>query len=189
MQDAAFVDTVREWLRENQLGYSDLSAGEVDALYNFALLWSVFEGYLCAAMNGDERFTANFRQLTDFVDGLEQRLNAADLKNAPRIFGALAHFRSRYITDRETNDSFECLRFSARRDDDYKKICRETLIHPAPDNSAILTTLLFIIYRLRNNLFHGVKWSYQMRGQQQNFEHASKALMAVMDISEGRGHP
>lgn len=189
MQDAAFVDTVREWLRENRLGYSDLSAGEVEALNNFALLWSVFEGYVCAAMYGDERFTANFRQLTCFVDGLEQSLNAVDLENVPRILGALTHFRSRYITNSETNVSFDCLRFAARRDDDYKKICRETLIHTAPDNSAILKTLLFIIYRLRNNLFHGVKWSYQMRGQQQNFEHASKALMAVMDISEGRGHP
>jgi hypothetical protein len=100
VQDTAFSDTVREWLRKNQLGYNDLSAEEVEALNNFALLWGVFEGYVCAAMNGDEDFTANCCNLTKFVDGLEIRLNDIGSGNASRIHEAFEHFRSRYLRNK-----------------------------------------------------------------------------------------
>ncbi|MEG6992810.1 hypothetical protein V1979_38690, partial [Pseudomonas aeruginosa] len=32
--------------------------------------------------------------------------------------------------------------------------------------------LLMIVWRLRNNLFHGAKWAYQLRDQRENFTHA-----------------
>jgi len=40
---------------------------------------------------------------------------------------------------------------------------------------------LVIIYRLRNNLFHGDKWSYNLQGQYENFTKANEFLMALMD--------
>jgi len=35
---------------------------------------------------------------------------------------------------------------------------------------------------LRNNLFHGVKWAYGIRGQQPNFEHGADILMGMLEL-------
>lgn len=41
---------------------------------------------------------------------------------------------------------------------------------------------LIIVYRFRNNLFHGTKWGYGIRGQFDNFRHANDVLMAALDV-------
>jgi len=42
-------------------------------------------------------------------------------------------------------------------------------------------SLLMIVWRLRNNLFHGAKWAYELRGQRDNFTHANCVLMRMLD--------
>jgi len=54
------------------------------------------------------------------------------------------------------------------------------------DPADCVTAVLIIVYRLRNNLIHGAKWDYGLRGQQSNFDQANKALMAAMQIAEQR---
>ncbi len=39
---------------------------------------------------------------------------------------------------------------------------------------------LIIVFRLRNNLFHGEKWSYHLRNQGDNFKYANNFLKSVM---------
>ena len=34
---------------------------------------------------------------------------------------------------------------------------------------------------VRNNLFHGAKWAYELRGQRDNFTHANCILMRMLD--------
>jgi hypothetical protein len=48
-----------------------------------------------------------------------------------------------------------------------------------PGDSMLCT--LMIVWRLRNNLFHGSKWAYQIRGQLDNFTHANAVLMKVLE--------
>ena len=45
----------------------------------------------------------------------------------------------------------------------------------------MVAVILIVIYRFRNNLFHGVKWEYELRGQLDNFNHANQVLMAAYD--------
>ena len=42
-------------------------------------------------------------------------------------------------------------------------------------------TVLLLIWRLRNNLFHGEKWAYGLQGQLANFTHANVVLMRVLE--------
>ncbi len=49
------------------------------------------------------------------------------------------------------------------------------------DDASRLSVLLIIIYRLRNNLLHGPKWSYGIKGQLDNFRNANAALSAFME--------
>jgi len=50
------------------------------------------------------------------------------------------------------------------------------------DTTSSIAALLIIIYRLRNNLFHGLKWAYNIQGQRSNFAHANYVLMTVLDV-------
>lgn len=50
------------------------------------------------------------------------------------------------------------------------------------DEAEILSAILIIVLRLRNNLFHGEKWTHGIRDQLRNFQIANQVLMAVMDM-------
>ena len=41
--------------------------------------------------------------------------------------------------------------------------------------------MLIIVWRFRNNLFHGEKWAYQLQGQLSNFTHANAVLMRLLE--------
>ena len=47
---------------------------------------------------------------------------------------------------------------------------------------AVRAALLLIVHRLRNNLFHGPKWSYGIADQRANFDNANLVLMATIDM-------
>jgi hypothetical protein len=44
-----------------------------------------------------------------------------------------------------------------------------------------IAAVLIIVFRYRNNLFHGVKWQYKLEGQLGNFSAANDALMKVLE--------
>jgi len=43
---------------------------------------------------------------------------------------------------------------------DHKELVENVLQGNTKDEADILSAILIIIYRLRNNFFHGKKWSY-----------------------------
>jgi hypothetical protein len=49
-----------------------------------------------------------------------------------------------------------------------------------------VTAVLIVVHHLRNNLFHGLKWAYGLRGQQANFQQAHNTLKNAMTIAEQR---
>jgi hypothetical protein len=48
-------------------------------------------------------------------------------------------------------------------------------------DAEIVSAVLIIVLRLRNNLFHGVKWSYGIKGQLENFRNAN-----IIDLHQDR---
>jgi len=44
-----------------------------------------------------------------------------------------------------------------------------------------ILALLMIVWRLRNNLFHGAKWAYQLRDQRENFTQANSVLIRMLE--------
>lgn len=60
----------------------------------------------------------------------------------------------------------------------------EEVLSEARDGGAdVLKALLLIILRLRNNLFHGVKWQYFLQDQFENFSHANGVLMPAIGLA------
>lgn len=192
MEDDRFVDSVRSWVNNCSYTHPKLERDEFDALNSFALLWSVFEGYVCDKVNIPQGQSFRLEKIDDFVEKSWGQRVSPNWHDDTRITAAFEYFKVRYTNEETGGASFEKLRFRTGHYEQCKKdFAFETLCKLDPSASDIVKSLLVIIYRLRNNLFHGVKWAQDdgMRDQQQNFEHASKVLMAVMDISAGRGHP
>lgn len=49
------------------------------------------------------------------------------------------------------------------------------------DPCSRMAAVLIIVFRYRNNLFHGVKWQYKLQGQLGNFTTANDVLMKVLE--------
>ncbi len=155
------------WLRARAPGYDDLTEDEREALKTFLFLWSLFEANALAEQGGPASIIIAARRLSVRHGGLP-----------PNVGAALAYFRDRYIGEGAPNDRFAALNF---RDRDRRPLVEEVLTgrREAPDDQA--AAVFLIVYRLRNNLFHGAKWAYGMAGQYDNFHHANQVLMEALD--------
>lgn len=94
----------------------------------------------------------------------------------------LAYFRNRYFNQGGFTEHFQGLML---RQNDSPELVSAVLRGDNSNDSDAVSALLIIVFRLRNNLFHGVKWAYGIRGQLGNFTNASTVLMAALDTNLG----
>ncbi|MGD9670791.1 MAG: hypothetical protein AB7U75_17385 [Hyphomicrobiaceae bacterium] len=163
-----------EWLQLTVPGFDDLSEAERAAIRDFAMLWSLFEGTVLGARG-------NTGALVAMVDRLHER-GAVDLAT---LGAAVAHFRDRYYANGGFTPAFDQhLHF---RNNDHRPLAEAFVSGATNDPAEMLKGLLIIVYRLRNNLFHGVKWTYRIQGQLENFRHANVILMAATNMAMAAG--
>jgi hypothetical protein len=155
-----------DWLSTRAPGYRNLSDQEHKAILHFALLWSLFEANVLAS-------NANVPSILKKCAEWEE----TNRLSTPGFEDCLNYFRGRYFKDGTTTNSYEGLRF---RPNDQESLVRSVLSCQNRNPRDELAALFIIIYRLRNNLFHGEKWSYQLAGQFLNFSHANDALMEAL---------
>lgn len=154
------------WLEANAAGFSHLDQDERRAIYHFALLWSLLEAKLLATHGSPGA-----------IHDAMERIAAANRFDLASLAEPLAHFRGRYWQDGKLTVRFDGLNMAAKH---------VPTVHPVlaghDEPAAVLTALLLIVHRLRNNLFHGPKWSYGIADQRANFDNANLVMMAAMDM-------
>ncbi len=157
-----------QWLAHKVPNYHDLSGLEKKAISDFCLLWSLFEAR-CLNEHG------NVAAIAQVVQQLEPRLatRIADLA-AP-----LSYFQNRYVEAQGFTYRFGQLQFRAG---DRQQDVEAVLQGRAQSTTSVVTALLIIVYRFRNNLFHGPKWRYSLQEQLENFRTANYLLMLIMDL-------
>ena|ERR1700733_14875583 len=155
------------WLEIHAPGYDCLSNEERATIKDFALLWSLFESNV---LNGNGDANRILAVVTDL--GTQNRLTLAPFA------ASIAYFFARYHDGTDVTPYFDGLRL---RKNDHPGLVKQVLSKHIRDDVSTLVTLLIIIYRLRNNLLHGHKWSYEIRGQLENFQNANAALMAYIE--------
>jgi hypothetical protein len=79
--------------------------------------------------------------------------------------------------DGKETPHFESLRLRPR---DEPELVLAVLNRTNEDIVDKVFALFMVVYRLRNNLFHGYKWAYRLRDQKSNFENASRVLMVAL---------
>ena len=155
------------WLNANAVDFNKLTKQEIEIIKDFSLLWSFFE---FTKLNGN----GNVNALTKLVNDLD---SAGRLKRKP-FDGPLDYFRNRYFDGKAFTPLFSGLLLTPRDQPLVEKVISGKI----NDDVHALQVLLIIVYRLRNNLFHGTKFNYGIGGQRDNFLNANSILMAVGDL-------
>jgi hypothetical protein len=153
--------SVTKWINA-RLGVA-LDEPSLAEIKDFSLIWNVFEDRVC---------NNNFS-----IAEVQQRITERDF-NADDFKDHLQYFQNRYISDGGTNDRFEFLHF---RPNDRKEFVRQVLLGELTDIKEILLAIVIIVYRFRNNLFHGLKDIQVIDQQQTNFQTANSFLMTFLD--------
>lgn len=163
-----------EWIAQNTCGGTELTADAQNAIAGFTTMWNFFESTLCAnhaSVPVFERVCGRFRP--DQVP--PERIEALD--------ECLAFWKFRYTTPEGFGHRFEGLHFRQR---DRREHVEAVLQGEVTEPAAKLLALMIIIYRLRNNLFHGLKTLEMLNDQVQNLENASRCLAAILEAIPSR---
>ena len=159
-----------DWLQNNAPGFRDLSGDERDAIMQFSLLWSLFEARVL-----------NTHGNAKLILAVAKRWANKGLLTDELFNPELAYFQNRYYADGDFTYHFDQLRL---RRADQPDLVKRVLRNNATDLAEVAAALLIIVYRFRNNLLHGVKWAYEIRGQFENFSHAYAILMQAIQLHE-----
>lgn len=159
-----------EWLEQNAPGFSALSEPEREAISNFALLWSFFEARALATNGSSQTILA-----------LAHKWSSQGFLDAQLFSASLQYFQQRYYSNSAATLHLASLNLRAN---DCPELVNAVLISENTNPADCVAALLIIVYRLRNNLFHGAKWAYGIQGQLDNFNNANAVLMSALSIVE-----
>lgn len=159
-----------EWINAHLGTEAALDQEKIDSILHFALIWNLFEGRCC----DQSASVSNFEKVTERLSNMGQ-LQINDFDEAFR------YFKGRYIQNGNTNQVFDSLFF---RRNDRKEFVENVLMEDDPKVEDVVLALLIIIYRLRNNLFHGVKELYTLGKQTDNFTNANLVLRRILELDK-----
>jgi len=171
MHDSTPAFDAASWIAQNTYGGMCLTSEATAAVANFTMMWSLFEGIAC----GNH---ANVRQFEKLAAALSNATVPPDVLNS--IDDCLAFWTSRYRAPEGFADTFIGLYF---RNNDRKEVVEKVLLGQRESPSDKLLALMLIVYRLRNNLFHGLKTIEMLNDQVHNLNTASRCLGALMILS------
>ena len=129
-------------------------------------------------------FEARVLEVCASVRGIieaSRRWASNGLLAADRFGEELGYFRDRYVADGRVTHHFDHLHL---RQNDAPALVKNVLVGEKTEPEEIAAAVLIIVYRFRNNLFYGVKWSYELQGQLENFTYANSALMRAIELDE-----
>ncbi|SCW71995.1 hypothetical protein [Mucilaginibacter sp. NFR10] len=147
----------------NQKLNINLDPNGLESIKDFSLIWNIFERIVCGM-----RFTINTAEVS---------LNQNQFQQA-EFQACYDYFRNRYTGDAVALNRFDHLNF---RPNDRRAYVRQVLEDPASSIADIVLALTIIVYRLRNNLFHGEKDMRFIEGQVDNFEQANAFLKTLLN--------
>jgi hypothetical protein len=159
-----------QWLEENAWGFRELFEEERSAIMEFSFLWSLFEAKaLNTHGNGDA------------IVRVSERWQEEGLLTGQTFKSELTYFQNRYWKDGDFTYHFHNLHL---RPGNKPDLVKRVLWDETADLSKVAAAVLIIVLRFRDNLFHGLKWAYQIRGQLENFSHANAALMQAIELQK-----
>jgi hypothetical protein len=164
-----------EWIATFFGNGVNLKVPDIQRITNFTFLWNMFETHACGQ-------NASFTAIGNAVD----RLASFDIKE---FEPHLKYFKERYFDDKGgATRYFSGLNWRTTAGDQAAKAkTTEVLTLQNTDPKEILKGLLYIMYRFRNNLFHGGKQIQSIDTQIPNFKVANSLLAKTMTLMKSQG--
>ncbi len=159
------------WLASEIAAWRALNKREKRAIRDFPVLWALFEMY--ATGQRGQRPNATPKRICAAVRALPHPPVLGREVNAART-----HFADRYFPNVQPTIAWGHLRV----DPNFEPLVRDGLTNPNANSAQVLTALLLVVNRLRNNYLHGEKAQYGFAGQLANFRHANNVLIAAIQI-------
>jgi hypothetical protein len=150
-----------EWV--NNKYQSNLTEEGLQEIRDFTLLWNILENKVF-----DTHFSIS--RLQQFIVAKGLQLGAFD--------ELLTYFRNRYCLNGQINERYAYLNF---RENDKEPLVRRVLLGGESTDHEKILAIGIVVYRYRNNLFHGEKDFAQLDGQTDNFRNANKFIMILLD--------
>ncbi len=160
------MDTI---LEKYAPGFDQLSEDERQAIYCFSLLWTVFEAQVLETNASAKKIKEKTREW-EKCGGLKDQW----------FKDTLDYFADRYM-DKFTCDTNDLYALLELRENDDEALVTSVLKKEKSKHSDQLAACLIIVYRFRNNFFHGKKWAYEMTGQKDNFDHSIELMKSCID--------
>lgn len=168
------MSEIVDWLKAKVHGFNRLSNDELNAISDFSLLWSLFEARILDA-----------RGSADAICRVVDSWQKAGTLDATLVDPELAYLRRRYFAHGDFTEHFKNLHL---RRNDQNALVRAVIEGSKNIPRDRVVAALIIVFRYRNNLFHGVKWQYQLADQLANFTAANAVLMKVLERHGNLAH-
>lgn len=167
---------VIQWLRD-YFNKPSLNEQKLTPVLHFSLLWNLFEH---TYFTDDKHL--NPERLLDLSD-LSNAVLSDEILNKTFVF-----FKMRYFS-KDNNSFFESLRLSSisiskkEGQPSYSEFCKSTLTKQDPTKTDKIKTVLLIIHRFRNNLFHGRKKPETLNIYEVPFKEINKFLIHFIEVT------
>ncbi len=161
------MSSTKNWISENIRGGERISDETNQAIADFCVMWALFEGTELHDIDG---------ATVDELQNVALRVAGSD----PDIEAPLNFWKRRYIKEGKTNRKYEQLHFTH---EPHKKLVSRVLLGEDINSATTILALLLIVYRLRNNLFHGMKDITRISDQTTNLDTGAKLLQIVLKVS------
>ncbi|SDH81998.1 hypothetical protein [Myroides phaeus] len=162
------------WL--NQRYDTSFTENNIQSIKDFLLIWNLFEG--------------KFFETSFSIDKLERILKNTDI-DINCFLPYLEYFKNRYVNqeDNTINERFRFLHFRRNNREDF---VTEVLLNnkdipiyiETNTQYEIVLAISIIVYRFRNNLFHGIKNIQHVAQQEENFVTANGFLRTIIETIE-----
>lgn len=157
------------WIRMQPF-FSHLTPQEQNEAGSFSFIWGIFELRVMSVL---QRLpTESINRISCRAYAMSPHIPRSDLSTEKTFFRDIFFSKDGSPKELWDNASF--------RATDHREEIQEILLNTQSTFEQDAEALIRIVARLRNNFFHGFKWAYKLKGQQENFAHASSVLIKVM---------
>ena len=139
-----------------------LAEKDVNQVKNFSLIWNIFEDTVCDRYCTIPKMKAAFQN---------KNFNLIHFE----VF--LDYFKQRYVENGQPTEKFPGLRIT---NENYENLVLAVLKGKETTERETVLALAIIVYRYRNNLFHGEKDIRTINLQNDNFQNANGFLQALL---------
>lgn len=176
MNNSRIIEWINNCVTKNSSS-TQLNSIEIENVLHFSLLWNIFEDVFWTRSNSPRNPNDAF-SLRKVHSVVEANANKLDESIITPIF---CYFHNRY----QDNKKFKALKFRHNEKETEDKLLSmlSSAVNINLNHKAYFISS--IIYRFRNNLFHGEKQMIKISLQEENFQNANEFLMHFIEKCKG----